>query len=336
MNTLKNKTILVTGGTGSFGQNFIKEILKYNPKRVVVYSRDEFKQFTMNNSENFLKFQKKLRFFIGDIRDKDRLKLAFNMKIDIVIHAAALKHVTSSEYNPIETVKTNILGAQNIIEICLEKNIEKVLALSTDKAAGPINLYGATKLVSDKLFVNANNYGSKSKFSVVRYGNVFGSRGSVIETFLKQRENGKIEITDKRMTRFNITLNQSVIFVIESLNKMLGGEIFIPKLPSYRILDLALAIAPNAKIIFSGIRPGEKIHEEMLTPTDSFNTYELKNSYIILPSNMKYLRWNIKKFKNIYKHLKPKICKEFFSYNSFENKKFLSIKEIKKLINSNL
>ena len=246
----RNKTIFITGGTGSFGRKFALTILKkYKPKRVVIFSRDEFKQYQMYNSPEFQKYKKQLRFFIGDVRDKDRLRLAFKMKIDLVIHAAALKQVTVSEYNPFETIKTNIIGAQNLIEICLQNNVSKIIALSTDKAAAPANLYGATKLVSDKLFVNANNYGTKSKFSVVRYGNVFGSRGSVMEFFNSQKtKNGYLTITDKRMTRFNITLDEATEFVIQCINKMFGGEIFIPKLPSYKVTDLAKAVAPKAKL----------------------------------------------------------------------------------------
>ena len=337
MNIFRNKTIFITGGTGSFGKKFALTILKkYKPKRVVIFSRDEFKQYKMSNSSEFQKYKKQLRFFIGDVRDKDRLRLAFKMKIDFVIHAAALKQVTVSEYNPFETIKTNIMGAQNLIEICLQNNVSKIIALSTDKAAAPANLYGATKLVSDKLFVNANNYGSRSKFSVVRYGNVFGSRGSVMDFFKLQKKKGYLNITDKRMTRFNITIDESIEFVIQSFHKMLGGEIFIPKLPSYKVTDFALAIAPKAKLKIVGIRPGEKIHEEMLTSSDSFNAFELKKSFAILPLSMNLLNWQIKDFLKKHKRDKPKKCKEYFSYNSFENKNYLNIKSIQKIIKKHL
>ena len=326
---LDNKTILITGGTGSFGKGFIKTALeKYKPKKIIVYSRDEFKQYQMK--ENFK--NKSIRYFIGDVRDVSRLELAME-NVDVVIHTAALKQVPTTEYNPFEAVKTNVIGAQNVIEAARKCNVKKVIALSTDKATAPINLYGATKLTSDKLFVSANNYlnNKKIKFSVVRYGNVMGSRGSVIPFFLEEMKKNIFSITDKKMTRFNITLQHSVDFVLQCLNKMWGGEIFIPKIPSYRILDLAKAISPNAKPRFIGIRPGEKLHEEMITVSDSINTVEFDEYYVILPNSI-YLSWNIKDFikksnKKIGKH-----CKYGFSYASNTNKDFLSVNEIRKLI----
>ena len=272
---IQNKTILVTGGTGSFGKKFIGTILeKHKPKKVIVYSRDELKQYEMQQSIT----NKSMRYFIGDIRDYSRLKRALE-GVDIVIHAAALKQVPAAEYNPFEAVKTNVIGAQNIIDASMSQGVEKVIALSTDKAAAPINLYGATKLTSDKLFVAANNFKGKRdiKFSVVRYGNVMGSRGSVIPFFMKEKKEGFLPITDERMTRFNITLQEGVDFVLFCLKQMWGGELFVPKIPSYRILDIAKAIAPNCDHKIVGIRPGEKLHEEMITTTDSLNTIEFKN-----------------------------------------------------------
>ena len=285
---LDNKSILVTGGTGSFGKKFIEKVLKtYKPKRLIVFSRDELKQFEMqqifpdtNNSP--------IRYFIGDIRDYPRLKMAME-NVDIVVHAAALKQVPAAEYNPFEAVKTNIIGSQNVIEAALSQKVKKIIALSTDKAAAPINLYGATKLTSDKLFVAANNYAgdSKCKFSVVRYGNVMGSRGSVIPFFMKQKNQGFLTITDERMTRFNITLNDGVSFVLSCLDNMWGGELFVPKIPSYKITDVAKAVAPECELKIVGIRPGEKLHEEMITVTDSSNTVEFEKYYVILPSSEK-------------------------------------------------
>lgn len=322
---LNNKNILITGGTGSFGQAFVKSCLeRFNAKKIIIYSRDELKQSIMEKEFSKYKNAKKvLRYFIGDVRDLPRLKTALS-EVDIVVHAAALKHVPIAEYNPIEFVKTNVIGAQNIIEAALDPNskITKVLALSTDKAAAPINLYGATKLTSDKLFTNANYFkgNKRCKFSVVRYGNVMGSRGSVIPLFLHQKLHKKpFTITDKNMTRFNITLKESVNFVINSLNKMKGGEIFVPKIPSYKILDVLKSIDNKAKYKVIGIRPGEKIHEELITESDSINTLEYKNYFVILPSYKK------NKLQN----------KNIFSYNSKNNKKFLSIKTLNKLIKNN-
>ena len=283
MSYLNNKSILITGGTGSFGKKFIETALsKFKPKRLIVFSRDEQKQFNLQQ-----KWKEggssPMRYFIGDVRDVDRLILAMR-DADVVIHTAALKHVPAAEYNPFEAVKTNILGAQNVITASMATNVKKVIALSTDKASSPINLYGATKLTSDKLFIAANNFkGLKNiKFSVVRYGNVMASRGSVVPFFLNKKKEGIIPITDKRMTRFNITLQEAVNFVLFCLEKMWGGEIFVPKIPSYRLEDLAKAIAPRNKIKIIGLRPGEKIHEEMISTSDAVNTIEYKKYFIFL------------------------------------------------------
>src|SRR5258707_13328583 len=270
---LESKSILVTGGTGSFGKAFVKTVLKRYPgiRRLVVYSRDELKQSEMSEDLSGLQHPG-LRYFIGDIRDESRLRRALE-GIDVVVHAAALKQVPAAEYNPFECIKTNVLGAQNLIEACLDTSVERVIALSTDKAAAPINLYGATKLCSDKLFVAANNFkGPRNlRFSVVRYGNVMGSRGSVIPFFLEKRSSGVLPITDKNMTRFNISLEEGVELVLHAHEFALGGEIFVPKIPSYRITELAEAIGPKCKKEIVGIRPGEKVHEEMITESDSFN-----------------------------------------------------------------
>ena len=329
-----NKNILVTGGTGSFGKKFILSVLeRYDVSKIIVFSRDELKQFEMQNSEIFSKYnlESKIRYFIGDIRDLPRLKMAME-GCDFVVHAAALKQVPAAEYNPFEAVKTNILGGQNVIDAALANNVKKVIALSTDKAAAPINLYGATKLASDKLFVAANNYkGSRSiKFSVVRYGNVMGSRGSVIPFFIDQKSKGDIPITDERMTRFNITLEQGVEFVLNCFEKMWGGELFIPKIPSYHILDIAKAIAPDSKLKIIGIRPGEKLHEEMITETDSISCVEFEKYYVILPA---LDLWDKSKFITKSNDDVGRFCDEGFSYNSGNNSSFLSIDDLKKLIN---
>jgi len=328
-NIFKNKNIFITGGTGSFGKEFVSTVLRdHNPKKVVIYSRDELKQYELAN--HFKKFEKKIRFFIGDIRDYRRLNMALEGS-HFVVHAAALKQVPTAEYNPFETVKTNIIGSQNLIECCLNHNsIGKVIALSTDKAAAPINLYGATKLTADKLFINANNYkgNRKIKFSVVRYGNVFGSRGSVIPFFLKMKKTGVLPITDKNMTRFNILLSEGVNFVIKSFSHMYGGELFVPKIPSYNIVDLAKAIDKNCKLKIVGIRPGEKVHEEMITKSDSYNTFDLGDCYFIASPVL------LDGICNHYKktNFKFKKVKEGFNYNSGENKDFLSINSLKSLI----
>jgi UDP-N-acetylglucosamine 4,6-dehydratase (inverting) len=326
---IKNKSILVTGGTGSFGKKFIKIILeRHNVKKIIVFSRDELKQLEMSNE--FIKYKKKLRFFIGDIRDFQRIKLALN-NVDIVIHAAALKQVPTAEYNPFEVVKTNIIGTQNVINAIIESNVERAIALSTDKAAAPVNLYGASKLTADKIFVAANNY-SKKKFSVVRYGNVMMSRGSVIPLFIKQSKTGVITLTDKRMTRFSITLDQGVNFVIQCLSRMWGGELFVPKIPSYKITDVAKAFAPNCKIKVLGPRPGEKIHEEMITTSDSYNTLEYKDYFVILPSTTEFLNWKTKDFVKNKKNGPPNKCKENFSYNSLQNDKYLTTQELIEMV----
>ena len=324
----KNKSILVTGGTGSFGKKFINTVLKNgNPEKIIVYSRDELKQFEMQQS---IIDNDRMRYFIGDVRDYSRLKRATE-GVNIIIHAAALKQVPAAEYNPFDAVKTNVIGAQNVIDAAMSQGVERVIALSTDKAAAPINLYGATKLTSDKLFVAANNFkGDRDiKFSVVRYGNVMGSRGSVIPFFQKQKKSGFLSITDERMTRFNITLHEGVDFVLSSLKKMWGGEIFVPKIPSYRILDVAKAIAPDCDIKITGIRPGEKLHEEMITATDSLNTIEFKNYYVVLPSTP---LWDIEKFKKHSDNDLGKFTEFGFSYDSGTNTEFLSVKKLKELI----
>lgn len=325
---LNNKTILITGGTGSFGKAFAASILKQysKVKKIIIYSRDEFKQFEMANLPDF-KDNSKMRFFIGDVRDKDRLYRAFD-GVDIVVHAAALKQIPSCEYNPFEAIKTNIYGAQNVIDCAIDKNVEKVIALSTDKACAPVNLYGATKLCSDKLFIAANAYSGehKTRFSVVRYGNVAGSRGSVIPYFKSLiKSNAKyLPITDPKMTRFWLELKDAVDLVLLALDRMTGGEIFVKKISSIKITDLAASIAPNLPTKIVGIRPGEKIHEIMITKEDARNTIELKNYYIILPDN---------KFLAAGKHrLKGKPVSEDFEYHSGNNKEWLSVKQIRKLL----
>ena len=329
---LRNSSILVTGGTGSFGKKFVENIIKKNIKfkRLVIFSRDELKQSEMEQKYPLSKYPN-IRFFIGDIRDLDRLKRAFH-NIDYVIHAAALKQVPAAEYNPTEFIKTNIIGSQNIIEAAIDKNVKKVIALSTDKAASPINLYGATKLCADKLFVAANNYVGLNRlsFSVVRYGNVLGSRGSIVPYFLKTASKKYLNITDKRMTRFNITLDDAIEMVFFSLINSIGAEIFVPKIPSFKIMDLAKSIGPNCKINFIGIRPGEKIHEEMISSSDSFNTIDIGKYFIILP---KVDKKTINKYK---KKFKIKKFKENTSYNSGTNSSFLNIKQIRDLIKTKI
>ena len=321
------KSILITGGTGSFGKEWVRYILKKykSINRLVIFSRDELKQYEMEK-EFSTKNYPCMRYFIGDVRDSERLTVALR-DIDYVIHAAALKQVPTAEYNPIETIKTNIIGAQNLIEASLKNKVKKVIALSTDKASSPINLYGATKLCSDKLFIAANNIKGKRKisFSIARYGNVMSSRGSVIPSFLNSKKTGTLLVTDGRMTRFNLTLSQSVEMVEWSFKNSIGGEIFVPKIPSYRILDLAKAICPKCKIKTIGIRTGEKLHEELVSLGESQNTLETKNYYIILPSQEKfYLNFFNKKFG-------AKRANKEFSYRS-NNNKFLSVAEIRNLI----
>ncbi len=331
---MKNKTVLITGGTGSFGQKFSEKILKnFSIKKLIIFSRDEMKQYEMKKKFSKLKLDKKIRFFIGDIRDYDRIKLALS-EVDVVVHAAALKIVDTAEYNPIEFIKTNIYGAENIIKACLETKVQKVIALSTDKAVNPINLYGATKLAADKLFIAANNLSGKFKtiFSVVRYGNVVGSRGSIIP-FFKELNNNKSKffpITDNKMTRFWISLDQGVDFVLKNLMRMHGGEVFIPKMPSFRIVDLANAINKFKPQKIIGIRPGEKIHEIMCSSDEAHATYEFKDYYIIYPTitfdnlNLQYYKKKVTKG--------GKLVKNNFNYTSLNNKKYLTIKEIEKKI----
>ncbi len=323
---LNNKNILITGGTGSFGKQFVATVLRDYPqvKRLVVYSRDELKQFEMAQRFPMSKYPA-MRYFIGDIRDGERFKRACE-GIDIIIHAAALKQVVAAEYNPIECIKTNILGAQNVIDAAMDCGVQKVVALSTDKAAAPINLYGATKLCSDKLFVAANNMrGHRDlSFSVVRYGNVIGSRGSVMPFFLGKRSTGILPITDPNMTRFNISLDDGIKLVMYALEHAWGGEIFIPKIPSYRITDVATAIGPECEQQIVGVRPGEKIHEEMITEADSLNTIELDKYYVICPTNVFF--WT-----------KDELAKAFngkpvpvgFSYNSGENTEWLTVEDLR-------
>lgn len=329
---LNNKSVLITGGTGSLGKALVKTILKNYPsiKRLVIFSRDEQKQFQMEKEFSLKKYPA-LRYFIGDVRDYNRLKKAFN-QIDYVIHTAAMKHVHIAEYNPMECIKTNVLGAENIINVSLESNVKSLVTLSTDKAAAPINLYGATKLTSDKLFIAANNIrgGSNIKFSVVRYGNVMGSNGSVIPFFIKKKADGVLPITDPNMTRFNITLDEGVSMVLHALENAEGGEIFVPKIPSYKITELAKAIGENCKQEIIGVRPGEKIHEEMITSSDSYNTYDLGKYYAILPQTPVF---NLEAF--IKKHNAKKVTPGF-SYNSGNNSKFLKMGEIRNLIIENL
>lgn len=282
------KSILITGGTGSFGKAFAKHILKETQiERLVIFSRDELKQFEMQNDPFFMEHASRMRYFIGDVRDGDRLKYAFD-SIDLVVHAAALKQVVAAEYNPLEAIKTNVLGAQNVVEAAVYCKVGKVIALSTDKAAAPINLYGATKLCSDKLFIAANNFvgAGPTRFSVVRYGNVFGSRGSIVPYFLQNKDKWtSFPITDEAMTRFSLSLLQGVEFVVQCTSQMHGGEIFIPRIPSYRIVDICAAIDPSKPISIVGIRPGEKIHEIMITLADLPSTYEWEGGYAILPPN---------------------------------------------------
>lgn len=322
------KSILITGGTGTFGKAFVKTIIERFPEvtRLVVFSRDELKQYEMSQQFPDSKYPA-LRYFIGDVRDADRLRRAME-GIDIVIHAAALKQVPAAEYNPFECIKTNVLGAQNVIEACLDTGVKRVVALSTDKAAAPINLYGATKLCADKLFTAANNIkGHRDlRFSVVRYGNVMGSRGSVIPFFLERRKTGALPITDPAMTRFNISLQDGVDMVLWALENAQGGEIFVPKIPSYRITDVARAIGPDCEHPIIGIRPGEKIHEEMITASDSFNTVDLGRYFAILPSAGQ--------------HSVESYCAAHggqpvppgYAYNSGSNTDFLTVEQLRQLI----
>lgn len=325
---LSGKSILITGGTGSLGKQLTKTILEKWPDvaRLVIFSRDEQKQFVMAQEYPTDQYPQ-VRFFIGDVRDQERLQRAFQ-GVDVVIHAAAMKHVHIAEYNPDECVKTNISGAENVIKACLNAGVKDVVALSTDKACAPINLYGATKLASDKLFVAANNIRGDQdiKFSVVRYGNVMGSNGSVIPFFLNKKKTGSLPITDEKMTRFNISLEDGVAMVLHAIENAWGGEIFVPKIPSYRITDLAEAIAPECEHSVIGIRPGEKIHEEMITASDSFTTYDLGTYYAIIPQ---VPNWDLKKFKQ---HFNAEIVPRGFNYTSGDNEHFLTVSEMSELI----
>ena len=326
-----NKTILITGGTGSFGKMFAETILNQYPnvKKIIIYSRDEFKQFMMQNMPEFKLYDDRMRYFIGDVRDKERLLMALE-HIDYVVHAAALKQVPSCEYNPFEAIKTNILGAQNVIEASLEREVKKIVTLSTDKACSPVNLYGATKLCSDKLFIAANAYsGAKDiKFSVVRYGNVAGSRGSVIPFFKKlvEEKAEKLPITDYRMTRFWLKLESAVWMVINAFEKMQGGELYVKKIPSMLMKDLAKAIAPNLPTYECGIRPGEKIHEQMISVEDARRTLEFDDYYVIQPN----ADWWIAQKRH--ERIGGKPVDENFSYDSGGNKKWLSVEDMQKLI----
>jgi UDP-N-acetylglucosamine 4,6-dehydratase len=325
---LSGQSILITGGTGSFGRKLVEVLLRDHPdaRRIIVYSRDELKQFDM--AQQFpVSRHPQMRYFIGDVRDRDRLQRAME-DVDVVVHAAALKQVPAAEYNPFECIKTNVLGAQNVIDACLSSGVSKVVALSTDKAAAPINLYGATKLCSDKLFIAANNMrGTRDlRLSVVRYGNVMGSRGSVIPFFMQCRPSGVLPVTDPRMTRFNISLEEGVRLVLETLERMWGGEIFVPKLPSYRITDVATAIGPECRQETVGIRPGEKLHEEMITETDALNTLEFPGYYVILPS---LPQWDVDEYSAAFG---GKRCEAGFSYNSGTNDDWLDVARIRDLV----
>jgi UDP-N-acetylglucosamine 4,6-dehydratase/5-epimerase len=326
---LKNKSVLITGGTGSFGKKFIETILSNYPdvKKIIIFSRDELKQFELKQKYPVDKYQQ-LRFFIGDVRDRLRLIQACE-GVDVIIHAAAIKQVDTAEYNPTECIKTNINGAENVIDAALTCGVQDVVALSTDKACAPINLYGATKLASDKLFVAANNIrGAKNiKFSVVRYGNVMGSRGSVIPFFMSKKGNGTLPVTHKDMTRFNISLQAGVDMVMFALENALGGELFVPKIPSYKILDVATAIAPESEIEVVGIRPGEKLHEEMITDTDSLNTIDLGNLFAILPS-VSFVHTE----EDFLLHHSASKVPYGFKYNSGENTEWESVDSLRKLI----
>ena len=329
MNFFKNKIVMITGGTGSFGQECTKELLKQKAKKVIIYSRDELKQFEMSNKFN----SSKIRFFLGDVRDRERLELA-TKQVDVIIHAAALKQVPAAEYNPMECIKTNIYGAENVINASIKNNVEKIIALSTDKAANPVNLYGATKLCSDKLFISANSLSgqSKSKFSVVRYGNVVGSRGSVLPYFqsLIKNKTKSLPITDERMTRFWITLDRGVQFVLNSIDIMMGGELFIPKTPSIKIVDLVKSLGKNIKYHIIGIRPGEKLHE-ILCPEDSAkDTIEFKSYYVIRPS-VEFKKGMTKKYLKNKKGEKGNFVKKNFIYSSNNNSNFLDVKQLQAL-----
>ena len=325
---LSGASVMVTGGTGSFGRAFVAEVLRRWPsiERLVVYSRDELKQFEMAQAFGEDRYPA-MRYFIGDVRDRDRLMRAME-GVDIVVHAAALKHVPVCEYNPFEAIKTNVLGAQNVIDCAMDRGVTRVVALSTDKAAAPINLYGATKLCADKLFIAANNYkGSRDlRLSVVRYGNVMGSRGSVIPFFLSKRDAGELPITDVRMTRFNITLDGGVELVLRALGDMRGGELYVPKIPSYRITDVAEAVAPGATHRIVGIRPGEKLHEDLITETDALVTAQFEDYFVILPARP---AWDTADFV---RESHGEMCETGFRYTSGTNTEWLSVDDLRRLI----
>jgi len=319
----KDKVILVTGGSGSFGKKFIKVMLEdYQPAKIIIYSRDELKQHEMRQAGYD---HPSLRYFIGDVRDQQRLRRAFN-GVDIVVHAAALKQVPACEYNPMEAIKTNILGSGNVIDAALDAGVERVLALSTDKAVNPVNLYGATKLSAEKLMVQSNAYagGTATRFSCVRYGNVVGSRGSVVPIFIKQRENGKVTITDERMTRFWISLEQGVHFVARCIEQMQGGEVFVPKIPSMTLVDLAKAIAPQAQIEVIGIRPGEKLHEVLISEDEARTTVEMPDMYVVQPAEAFWFGREWEK--------RGKLCPEGFRYASNNNPQWLSLEQIRQMV----
>lgn len=332
MFSFSGKIVLITGGTGSLGKALTKTILERNPdvKKIIIYSRDEQKQFVMAQDYSIEQYRN-VRFLIGDVRDFDRLKRAFQ-GVDYVIHAAAMKHVHIAEYNPDECVKTNIGGAENVIRAALETSVQRVVALSTDKACAPINLYGATKLTSDKLFIAANNIKGVNpiRFSVVRYGNVMGSNGSVMPFFMSRRKTGILPITEPTMTRFNISLQEGVDMVLHALEHAWGGELFVPKIPSYKITDVASAIGPECKQVVVGIRPGEKIHEEMITASDSFSTYDLGKYYVILPQ---VTTWNLEAFLKEFSATK---VPQGFKYNSGDNDQWVGIEDIRTLIKEHL
>ena len=339
MQTIKkffeNKVLMITGATGSFGTHFLKKLTQINakPKKIIIFSRDELKQYELKK-KIYGKFGSKLRFFLGDVRDKDRVFQALN-GVDIVIHAAALKQVDTAEYNPSEYIKTNVTGAENVTNGSIKNNVDYVLALSTDKACSPINLYGASKLLSDKLFISGNDIRGKSrtKLSVLRYGNVMSSRGSVVPYFKKLINQGKqLTLTDKNMTRFSITLNEAVDFSLNSLKLMVGGELFVPKIPSYRILDVVSAFEYKKKYKIIGKRSGEKINEDLISIHDAPRTISLKNFFIIIPDNLT-TPWNLNKFRKKNKLRKIVFCKDNFEYSSDKNSKFLTVKEIKNIIN---
>ncbi len=319
----RDKVVLVTGGTGSFGKKFIRLMLdEYHPAKVIVFSRDELKQHEMRQAG----FEhKSLRYFIGDVRDLQRLRRAFN-GVDIVIHAAALKQVPACEYNPMEAIKTNILGSSNVIEAALDAGVTRVVALSTDKAVNPVNLYGATKLAAEKLFIQSNSYagGTATRFSCVRYGNVVGSRGSVVPVFLKQRESGVITITDERMTRFWISLEQGVRFVISCTEQMLGGEVFVPKIPSMKVVDLARAVAPKARIETIGIRPGEKLHEVLISDDEARSTVDVDDMFVVQPAEA---FWFGREWQS-----RGKPLEDGFRYASNTNDRWLSIEQIREIV----